>query len=76
MPTPERSLSVTHRVDRPVVNARTGPGTGNPAVGRLTAGLDLSLVQTRQDWGQFVVLDGKLTGQIVWVAMDILRAIR
>ena len=67
---------VTHRVDRPVINARSGPGTGNPALGRLAEGRDLSLLKTRQDWGQFVVLEGKLARQVVWVAMDLLRTAR
>lgn len=69
-------LAVTHRVDRPIVNARSGPGTSSPALGRLALGRDLSLLKTREDWGQFVVLEGKLARQVVWVAMDLLRTAR
>lgn len=79
IPTAETSTQAktpvaTHHVDRPVINARTGPGTDNPAIGRLSADLRLSLMKTSQDWGQFLVLDGALKGQVVWVALDILRA--
>jgi hypothetical protein len=65
----------THRVARARINARSGPGTGNPIVTRLVEGNRLSLLKTRDGWGHFVVLDGSETGSEVWAALRILDPI-
>lgn len=63
----------THKVARPVINTRSGPGTDNPVLTRLNAGARLSLIETRDGWGNFVILDGKAGGQEVWAALSLLE---
>lgn len=65
----------THRVARARINARSGPGTGNPVITRLVEGSRLSLLQARDGWGHFVVLDGDDRGAEVWAALRILDPI-
>ena len=65
----------THSVDRPIINARVGPGIDSPVVARLAKGLRLSLIDTADEWGRFVVLDGIATGREVWAALHIVKAL-
>ncbi len=65
----------THRVARALINARSGPGTGNPVVTRLSQGSGLAILETQDGWGRFIVLDGDARGTEVWVALSILEAL-
>lgn len=67
--------STTHRVNRPVVNARSGPGTNNPVVTRLNNGTALAQISQAEGWGQFMVLSGESEGQVVWVAFSIVSPV-
>lgn len=67
--------SPTHLVARPVINARSGPGTTNAVLGKLTAGTALELITRDGRWGQFRVLDEGGPAEPVWVAMSILEAL-
>ena len=66
----------THAVDRPVINARSGPGTENQVVARLPEGLRLAMIEEQDGWGRFLVLDGDGKGQEIWAALRILKAMR
>ena len=63
----------THKVARPVINTRSGPGTDNPVMTQLNAGARLSLIGTKGGWGNFVILDGSAGGQEVWAALSLLE---
>lgn len=63
--------SPTHRVDRPVVNARSGPGTENPVVTTLLGGTELAQIDETGGWGQFMVLSGDAKGEVVWISLNI-----
>ena len=65
--------SATHKVARPVINTRSGPGTNNPVLTRLNAGARLSLITTEGGWGNFIILDGRSGGQEVWAALSLLE---
>ena len=67
--------SATHRVARPVINARRGPSTEDAIVTKLQAGVRLALVQAQDGWGRFVLLDGEHVGAEVWAALRILEAV-
>jgi len=67
--------AATHKVARPVINTRDGPGTDNAVVTRLNAGARLALVERTGEWGRFVVLDGAESGTEVWAALRILEAL-
>ena len=69
------SPPATHQVARPVINTRSGPGTGNPVVTRLTQGAQLALLEEQGGWGRFIVLDGEARGTEVWAALSILEAL-
>lgn len=69
------SYPPTHRVARAVINTRSGPGTSNPVITRLTAGAQLSLLDEQGGWGRFVVLGGENDGLEVWAAFSILEAL-
>ena len=71
IPSTPAGPSPTHQVDRPVVNARSGPGTNNPVVTRLSGGTNLAQVGEADGWGQFMVLSGEAEGEIVWIALSI-----
>ena len=64
----------THAVARPVINARSGPGTENQAVARLPEGRRLAMIEEHDGWGRFLVLDGDGRGQEVSAALRILKA--
>ncbi|MEM8731892.1 MAG: SH3 domain-containing protein [Pseudomonadota bacterium] len=66
----------THQVNRPLVNARSGPGTGNPVVTRLSGGTPLAEIGNQNGWGQFLVLSGESEGQTVWVAFSIVAPVQ
>lgn len=63
----------THAVARPIINVRDGPGTDQPVVARLPEGMRLALIDRRDDWGRFLVLDGASSGREVWAALRILE---
>lgn len=65
----------THRVARAVINTRGGPGTEHAVVTRLGRGAALALLEDRDGWGRFVVLDGADEGRQVWAALTILDAV-
>lgn len=65
--------TATHQVARPVINARSGPGTGNPVVTKLSAGDQLHLVGQDGGWGQFVIVGGDSAGARVWAALRIVE---
>ncbi|MEM9140342.1 MAG: hypothetical protein AAGB15_10995 [Pseudomonadota bacterium] len=71
--TPE--AKATHRVARPVINARSGPGTDHPVVAKLRDGVRLQMMEGQADWGRFVVLDSEIAGQEVWAALRILEEV-
>lgn len=61
----------THLVTRPRINSRSGPGTSNPVVIQLTQDTPLGLLDTRDGWGQFVIISGPAEGQAVWIALSL-----
>ena len=65
----------THRVARPVINVRNGPGTDRAVIARLPEGMRLALIDRREDWGRFLVLEGEASGREVWAALDILQPV-
>lgn len=69
------TVTATHKVARAVINTRSGPGTSNPVVTRLTAGAQLSLLESQGGWGHFVVIGGEDDGREVWAAFSILEAL-
>lgn len=68
--------SPTHVVDRPIVNARSGPGTENPVLTTLSGGTQLNQLDERDGWGQFEVLSGDSEGQTVWIALSIVTPVQ
>lgn len=72
-PPPDTPHATTHKVARPVINTRSGPGTDNPVLTRLNAGARLSLIATKGGWGNFIILDGRAGGQEVWAALSLLE---
>ena len=75
-PIPPGALAATHRVARPLINTRSGPGTETAIVTKLRAGARLALIAEQDGWGHFVLLDGDREGQEVWAALRILEAVR
>ncbi len=63
----------THTVDRPVINARVGPGGDSPVIAQLVAGLPLAKIGQNGEWGQFIILDGDDVGREVWAALRIVK---
>ena len=68
----EAPRSATHRVARPVINTRGGPGTTHAVITRLAEGASLALIERRDGWGRFIVLDGPAEGTKVWASLAIL----
>ena len=66
--------AATHRVARPVINTRAGPGTNNPVLAKLKAGDRLALLGKQGGWGNFLILDGADGGAEVWAALRLLEA--
>ncbi len=66
----------THRVARARINTRAGPGTATPVVTTLSAGTLLALIETKGNWGRFLILDGEATGTEAWAALSIVEGIR
>ena len=62
----------THEVARPLINARSGPGTTNEVLTQLSGGTQLAQVSASEGWGQFLVLSGEAEGLTVWIAFSIL----
>lgn len=63
--------AATHRVARPRINSRTGPGTSNPVVTQLLEDTELSLLETRSGWGRFQIMSGPSKGEAVWIALSL-----
>ena len=66
----------THRVRKPWINGRAGPGTDTQVITRLLSGSRLSLIERRAGWGKFVVLNGTASDQTVWASLHILEEVR
>ncbi|MEM1149375.1 MAG: hypothetical protein AAGI03_02305 [Pseudomonadota bacterium] len=69
--TAEAGPQPTHRVTRPRINSRSGPGTNNQVVTQLTEDTPLGLLESRDGWGQFTVMGGPSEGSIVWIALSL-----
>lgn len=67
--------AATHQVDRPRINARSGPSTSTAILTTLDAGTRLAQIEENNGWAQFLVLDGPASGQTVWVALSIVAPI-
>lgn len=67
--------TATHEVARPLINARSGPGTSNEVLTRLSGGSRLAQISASEGWGQFLVLSGDSEGMTVWIAFSILSPV-
>lgn len=74
-PKPEPDRSATHRVARPIINARSGPGTDHPIVAKLKGGVLLEMLESDEEWGRFIVIDSAEAGAQVWAALRILEEV-
>ena len=68
-PQPETS----HIVQRALVNARSGPSTRSLVIAQLPVGTRLSLIDSQEAWGWFVVLNGASADLEAWIAFSVLN---
>ena len=73
-PQPTVRAQATHLVDRPRVNARSGPGTSFGIVTSLPQGTPIALLEESNGWGKFRLLEEQASDDLIWVALSLLRA--
>jgi SH3 domain-containing protein len=65
----------THKVVPSRVNARQGPSLDQPVLTVLSKGTELAILDERNGWGDFLVMQGENEGTRAWIALSIVAEI-